>query len=185
MPCLQSTTNPHLLPNPGASADDPSWFAIQTRPRHEKKVSTELQGKGISVFLPLVSATRQWSDRRRLVEMPLFPQYVFVRIVQTSPTRISVLRTTGVTSFVGIRGIGLPIPGDQIERVKTVLAHGIPVSPHPFLNVGQRICVRGGALDGVKGILTAVNGDHTLVVSVDLIQKSLAIRLTGYAIEPA
>jgi transcription antitermination factor NusG len=163
----------------------PAWFAVQTRPRHEKKVSAELQEKGITAFLPLVSTTRQWSDRSRVVAMPLFSQYVFVRFTQTLQARVSVLRTNGVTSFVGVGGIGVPIPDDQIERVQTVITQGVPATPHPFLNLGKRIRIRGGALDGLQGILTAVNGDQTLVVSVELIQRSLAIRVTGYAIEPA
>ncbi len=117
--------------------------------------------------------------------MPLFPQYVFVRIAQTLQTRVAVLRTNGVTNFVGTRGIGVPIPDEQIERVQTVVARGIPVAPHSFLNVGKRIRIRGGSLDGLQGILTAVNGDQTLVVSVELIQRSIAIRIAGFSVEPA
>jgi transcription antitermination factor NusG len=182
---LPSITGEPSNANPGSELEAPAWFAVQTRPRHEKKVSAELREKGVSAFLPLVSSTRQWSDRSRVVEMPLFPQYVFVRIAQTLDTRVSVLRTNGVTSFVGTRGIGVPIPDEQMERVQTVVARGIPVTPHSFLNVGSRIRIRGGALDGLQGILIAVNGDQTLVVSVELIQRSIAIRIAGFSIEPA
>ncbi len=182
---LQSIAGELNSANPCRELEAPAWFAVQTRPRHEKKVSAELHEKGVSAFLPLVSRTRQWSDRSRVVEMPLFPQYVFVRIAQTLQTRVSVLRTNGVTNFVGTRGIGVPIPDEQIERVQTVVARGIPVTPHSFLNVGKRIRIRGGALDGLQGILTAVNGDQTLVVSVELIQRSIAIRIAGFSVEPA
>ena len=130
MSCLQSNTTQLLTPNPHTDPATVAWFAVQTRPRHEKKVSAELREKGVSAFLPLVSSTRQWSDRSRVVEMPLFPQYVFVRIAQTLDTRVSVLRTNGVTNFVGTRGIGVPIPDDQIERVQTVVTRGIPAAPH-------------------------------------------------------
>jgi transcription antitermination factor NusG len=181
---LQTTTHELVGANPVTDVEAPAWFAVQTRPRHEKKVSAELQEKGVSAFLPLVSSTRQWSDRRRVVETPLFPQYVFVRIAQTLQTRVSVLRTNGVTNFVGTRGLGVPIPDEQIERVQTVVTRGIPATPHAFLNVGKRIRIRGGALDGLQGILTAVNGDQTLVVSVELIQRSIAIRIAGFSIEP-
>ena len=181
---LLSTAHELSSPNPVTDIETPAWFAVQTRPRHEKKVSAELQEKGVSAFLPLVSSARQWSDRRRVVEMPLFPQYVFVRIAQTLQTRVSVLRTNGVTSFVGTRGLGVPIPDEQIERVQTIVTRGIPAAPHAFLNVGKRIRIRGGALDGLQGILTAVNGDQTLVVSVELIQRSIAIRIAGFSIEP-
>lgn len=182
---LQSIAGELHDANPVGELEAPAWFAVQTRPRHEKKVSAELHEKGISCFLPLVSSTRQWSDRSRVVEMPLFPQYVFVRIAQTLQTRVAVLRTNGVTNFVGTRGIGVPIPNEQIERVQTVVARGIPVAPHSFLNVGKRIRIRGGSLDGLQGILTAVHGDQTLVVSVELIQRSIAIRIAGFSVEPA
>jgi transcription antitermination factor NusG len=182
--CLQPITYELDAANPAREFEGPAWFAVQTRPRHEKKVTVELQEKGVGAFLPLVSTIRQWSDRSRVVEMPLFPQYVFVRIAQTLHTRVSVLRTNGVTNFVGTRGIGVAIPDDQIERVQTIVTRGIPATPHAFLNVGKRIRIRGGALDGLQGILTAVNGDQTLVVSVELIQRSIAIRLAGFSIEP-
>lgn len=184
MSCLQSISNSRYSADMRCQTEELFWFAVQTRPRHEKKVAAELHKKGINALLPLCSQKRQWSDREQVVQMPLFSQYVFVRIAQNLDTRISVLRTNGITNFVGTRGIGIPIPNEQIERIETVLAQGISVSPHLFINVGKRIRIRGGALDGLEGILTAVNGDQTLVVSVELIQRSLAIRLTGFAIEP-
>jgi transcription antitermination factor NusG len=162
-----------------------SWFAIHTWPRCEKKVAAELGEKDVCVFLPLLRETRQWSDRRRLVESPLFPQYVFVRISPDPAARIPVLRTTGVRGFVGKRGAGLPVPDSEIDTIRAVLAQGVPFKPHSFLNIGKRVRIRGGSLDGVVGILTAVSNDATLVVSVELIQRSLAIRITGFAVEPA
>lgn len=81
--------------------------------------------------------------------------------------------------------MGLPIPDDEIDAIRTVLARGIPFNAHGFLNVGKRIRIRGGSLDGVEGILTAINNDATLVVSIELIHRSLAIRITGFAVEPA
>jgi transcription antitermination factor NusG len=184
MSYLQATANEFIQGTAGLGANELSWFAVQTKPRHEKKAAAELQEKGISAFLPLCSEKRQWSDRQRVVELPLFPQYVFVRIEQNLETRVSVLRTNGITNFVGTRGIGIAIPDEQIEQVQTVIAQGIPVSPHLFMNIGKRIRIRGGAFDGLQGILTAVNGDQTLVVSVELIQRSLAIRISGFTIEP-
>jgi transcription antitermination factor NusG len=170
---------------PGVSAEaEFSWFAIQTWPRHEKKVATELREKGISVFLPMFSEKRQWSDRQRFVELPLFPQYAFVRISAKLEARVPVLRTAGVTGFVGKRGMGIPIPDCEVDGIRAVLAQRIPFHHHAFLNVGKRIRIRGGSLDGVEGILTAINSDATLVVSVELIQRSLAIRIAGFAVEP-
>jgi transcription antitermination factor NusG len=160
------------------------WFALQTWPQHEKKVAYQLQHKDIEVFLPLFSAQHQWSDRRRLVSTPLFPGYLFVRITQCVNVRVSVLRTAGVAGFVGVRGIGHPIPDDQIASVHTVLAAGVPVRPHPYLNVGQRVRIRGGSLDGLRGILLTKNDDLSLVVSVGTVQKALVIRVAGYGVEP-
>lgn len=161
-----------------------SWFAVQTRPRHEKKAATELTTKGITTFLPLHAAVHQWSDRRRVVHAPLFPGYVFVSIADAPNARIAVLRTNGVKSFVGVRGTGIPIPEQEIQAIQTILAQGVSVDPHPCLKIGQRVRICGGSLDGVEGILQEKKGDLSLVVSVELIQRSLAVRVTGYKIEP-
>ena len=167
----------------GLVSDQLSWFAIQTRPRYEKKVTAELQEKDIKVFLPLHSATHQWSDRRRVVDIPLFPGYVFVRIASFLNSRISVLRTNGVISFVGVRNTGIPIPDCEIEAVQAVLEGGFAFASYPYLRVGQRVCIRGGCLDGVSGVLEAVNGKQSLVISVNLIQRSIAMRIEGYKVE--
>jgi len=167
------------------ASEDKSWFAIQTRPRHEKSVTAGLQEKGIKVFLPLLSENHRWSDRCRVVDVPLFPSYVFVQTADTPATRILVLRTLGVVQFVGVRGAGIPIPDEQIESVRIVLEHGIRFTPFPYLNVGQRVRIRGGSLEGVQGILQGMNGDQSLIISVELIQRSLAIRVAGYQVEPA
>ena len=164
---------------------DKSWFAVQTRPRHEKRVAAGLQEKGIRTFLPLLSENHRWSDRFRLVDIPLFPGYVFIQTVDTPATRISVLRTLGVVRFVGVRGAGIPIPDNQIESVRIVLEHGIRFTHFPYLDVGQRVRIRGGSLEGVQGILLGMNCDQSLIISVELIQRSLAIRVAGYQVEPA
>jgi transcription antitermination factor NusG len=159
-----------------------SWFAIQTRPRYEKKVVAELQEKGVNVFLPLFSVKRQWSDRQRVVNPPLFPSYVFVRLAPTLSNRVPILRTNGVTGFVGARGVGTPIPDGEIEALRRVIMQQVAFEPYPFLKIGERVCIRGGSLDGIEGLLTAINGDQSLVVSIDLIQRSIAIRVTGYSV---
>jgi transcriptional antiterminator NusG len=180
LPINSSFSIPEVIPA------ELSWYAVQTRPRHEKKVTFELQNnKEITAFLPLCSSIRQWSDRRVALDMPLFPGYVFVRIPCDLRMRVAVLRTYGVAGFVGPRGIGVPIPDAQIEGVQAILTRGVPFSPYPFLDIGKRVRIRDGSLQGVEGILTAVNGDHSLVISVELIQRSLAIRITGYTVEPA
>ena len=168
------------VPIPG---QEPRWYAIRTRSRHEKVVATELAQRDIQVFLPLTTSTRQWSDRRTEVELPLFPGYAFVRVAYFSGERIRVLQANGVVGFVGQSPAGLFIPDEQIEGIKTVLDRKVAVANHPFLKIGQRIRVRGGALNGVEGILVAMNGSRSLVLSVEPIQRSLSVKLDGYDVE--
>ena len=168
----------------GVAAEE-AWFAIQTRPRHEKKVASDLEGKGVTVFLPLFTAVHQWSDRKRRVQVPLFTNYVFVRLAEQKNARAAVLRTNGVLSFVGIRGSGICIPDEQIEAIQVILREKVPFAPCPFVDVGQRVRIRGGSLDGISGILVKINDDRSLVISVDSIQRSLAIRIAGYNVSPA
>jgi transcription antitermination factor NusG len=162
-----------------------AWFALQTLSRHEKKVAAELQNKGVTPFVPLIASQRQWSDRKRNVELPVFPGYVFVHMPQTSSARGAILRTQGVTRFLGNRGAGVPIPEGEIENIRRLIDQGVPFEQHPYLQVGKRVRIRSGSLDGVEGILVAINGDHSMVVSVDLIQRSLAVKITGFWVEPA
>lgn len=173
-----------ILTHPVTSAGEHSWFAVQTKARHEKRVAAELEEKGLAAFLPLCSELHQWSDRKRQVDLPLFSTYVFVRIGGEQSSRIKVLQTNSVFRFVGVRGMGSPIPDEQIETLQTIIRKKLPFSQHPFLNVGQKVRVRGGSLDGICGVLSAINNDRSLIVSVDSIQRSLAIRMDGgYGIE--
>ncbi len=161
------------------------WFAIKTRSRHEKKVATELQQRGIETFLPVVSQVRNWSDRKKVVEFPLFSCYAFVNITPTPPTRLAVLSAHGVVGFVGPHGQATPIPASQIEDLRTVLMSEVPLWPRPFLKVGQRVRIRGGALNGLEGILVGAKGERQLVLSVDTIQRSVSMSIEGYDLEPA
>jgi transcriptional antiterminator NusG len=161
-----------------------NWYAVHTRARHERVVAQRLREQGINIFLPLVTEVHRWSDRRKSVELPLFGCYVFVKVLPTVEERLRVLRVDGVFKFVGARGVGTPITETQIDSVRTLIGQQIPWSAHPFLQIGQRVRVRGGALDGVEGILLSRNEDNTLVVSVDAIQRSLAVRIEGYDVEP-
>ncbi len=173
-----------LFSGTGVATADSSWFALQTRPRHEKKVNSELREKAVHSFLPLRRERRRWSDRYQWTEVPLFSQYLFVRVPISAESRAWVLQTTGVVQFVGAAGRGTPIPDEQIETLQAIVAHRIPMAPHEFLRVGERVRIRGGALEGIEGILSAVRNDRSLLVSVDLIQKSVAIRIEGFEVEP-
>lgn len=168
-----------------APLDDMKWYALQTRSRHEKMVTRQLEERGVEVFLPLMTETRRWSDRKKLVQFPLFPGYTFVRLIYAPDSRLQVLRVEGVVGFVGTHGQGSPIPQEQIESVQTILKSDVPFAAYPYLKIGQRVRIRGGSLEGTEGILVGKKSDGMLVISIDLIQRSLAIRLHGYDVEPA
>jgi transcription antitermination factor NusG len=178
---LEKASSPGLAPAP----DPGRWYAIHVRPRHEKKVVAQLQEKGITTYLPLLSEMHRWSDRRKLVEVPLFPCYAFISICDEAATRLSVLKVFGVLAFVGNQRQGTPIPDSEIEDLKTLLSSNIPFAQHPYLQIGKRVRVRGGALDGVEGILTERSGDRRLVLSVSTINRSLSVSVEGYHVELA
>ena len=163
---------------------EPEWYAVHTRSQHEKSVVSHLQAEGITSFLPLVTEVHRWSDRRKLVALPLFSCYAFVRISLVPELWYKVMKTSGVVGFVGARHEGTPIPENQIESLRKVVGSDAPYTMCPFLKVGQRVRIRGGALDGIEGILTARNGDRQLVISVEPIQRSLAVRIDDYKVEP-
>lgn len=161
------------------------WFAVQTWPRYEKKVARELTIKGIEVFLPLIPSRRQWSDRQQVVDLPLFSSYLFVRASGAIESRIPILRTSGVINLVGTRNTGTPVPESEIESVRLLLSRGVSFHNYPYLNVGQRVRIRGSSLDGVEGILVSKNDDFSLIVSINIIQRSVSVRVAGYRIEAA
>lgn len=181
---MSSGSAPGLGGLEDASAEAAQWYAIRTRSRHEKMVADQLERLGIEGFLPLVKRTHKWSDRMKEVELPLFAGYHFVRVVLTSGDRLRVLQTHGVAGFVGVNGYGTAIPDNQIQDIRTLLGSKVPFEEQPFLRIGQRVRVRGGALDGVEGILSAQNEDRSLVISLEPIQRSLSVRIQGYTVEP-
>jgi transcription antitermination factor NusG len=169
----------------GASAEvEPRWYAVHTRAQHEKSVTAHLQSQGITTYLPLVTEVHRWSDRKKTVQVPLFSCYVFVHIPLVPETWASVMRVNSVLRLVGTRSEGVPIPESQIESTRTLLASKLPYTVHPFLKIGQRVRVRGGSLDGIEGVFMARNGNHTLVISVEPVQRSLAVCIDGYSVEP-
>lgn len=172
------------FPAAGASNPEMAWYALRTRPRHEKRVHLELRGKSIESFLPLFAEKHAWSDRRQTVQVPLFPGYVFARMENDLENRVRVLRTTGVVAFVGYRGLGLAIPDEQIHAIWSILQARVSFGPYAFLSIGQRVRIVGGSLDGIEGIISEKKGEASLVISIELIQRSIAIRVEGFHVEP-
>jgi transcription antitermination factor NusG len=173
------------IPAPVAVIEPRNWYALLTQARHEKIVAHRLRERGLPAFLPLITEVRHWRHRKRKVELPLFSCYVFANLLPTNEDRLRALRTDGVFSLVGTRGSGTPIPDEQIEGVRRLVEADLPWGSHPFLKIGQRVRIRSGALDGVEGILVSRSGESTLIVSIDAIQRSLAVRIEGYEVEPA
>lgn len=174
-----ATVTGRVLPSLGTA----QWYAVYTRARHEKSVVAQLRWWNVCTFLPLVSALHRWSDRRQVVDVPLFPGYVFVQIVYEHDSRLSVLRAAGVVRFVGFNGMPVPIPDKQIENIQRVLESRIVCAPYPFYQVGQRLRICGGALDGIQGVLLEHKAGRSLVLSVELIQRSVVISIEGLAVE--
>jgi transcription antitermination factor NusG len=158
------------------------WYAVRTRPRHEKTVEAELRAHCIESFVPTIIETHYWSDRKKRVQVPVFPGYAFVNIPMTTPLRVAVLRSNGVLNFVGEQNSGTVIPNEEIECVRRLIATQVPFHPHPFLRAGQRVMIRGGSLDGTTGILSECG--RRLVVTVNAISQSLSIIVNGQDIRP-
>jgi transcription antitermination factor NusG len=160
-----------------------AWYAVLTRSRQEKIAASMLDYLAVANFLPLIAQERRWSDRRQMVNLPLFPGYLFVRIVSSSDVRLRVLKVPGVVDFVRNRNGPMPIPEKEIEGVHAVLSHGVSCSPHPFLKAGDRVRVVRGPLAGVEGTLVRSGSQSKLVISVEMIQRSVAVNVDSSDVE--
>lgn len=156
-------------------AEDTRWFAVWTRSRQEKVAASTLGRLGISYFLPLSSETRQWSDRKQNVELPLFPGYLFVRIPKLSEFQVRVLKVPGIVGFIGNRSGPQTIPEEEIESIRTVVNLGMSCGPCQPLHVGDRVRVVRGLLTGVEGNLVRFGSQSKLLISVGIIRQSIAV----------
>jgi transcription antitermination factor NusG len=160
----------------------PSWYAVYTRSRHEQVVKNQLDGKGIENFLPFCVKVSQWKDRKKQIHLPLFPGYLFVRIFLRH--RVEVLKTLGAVSIVGDGSSPLPIPELAIRSIQAFIERGLRYDPHPYLSIGNRVRIVEGPLSGLEGILVRMDNKDRLVLSVDLIQRSIAVEIDSWKIEP-
>jgi len=159
------------------------WFAVWTRSRQEKAAASMLETLGVPHFLPLKSEVRQWSDRKQTVTVPLFSGYLFVRMNAARGSGLQVLKTPGIVGFVGNNTGPLPIPDHQIENIRTVLDRQVECSVHPLLAEGQRVRVLRGALAGVQGKLVRNNCGSRLIISVEMINRSLVVSVSPWDVE--
>jgi len=151
------------------------WYAAYTRANHERRVAQQLAAKAVEHFLPTYSSVRRWRDRRVTLHLPLFPGYVFVRMDLGG--RLGVLQIPGVARLVGFGGMPTALPDEEIGALRTGFFCGIRAEPHPFLTAGRRVRVKNGPLAGLEGILTKRKKRTRLVVSVELIRRSMAIEM--------
>ena len=171
------------LTEPQPQALGSSWYAIYTRPRHEKRVAEQLTERHLESCLPLCGEVHRWKDRMKEVFLPLFPGYVFVRTGLDN--RQQILRLPGVVRFVGFGGTPVPIPESQVEALRHAMRSGIPFERHYYLQVGQYVKVCRGPLQGTAGILVRCKGAHRLVLSIDIIQRSIAVEVEVSEVMPA
>jgi len=158
------------------------WFAVRTAAGREKAVSAQLQNKGFEEFLPLYRSRRQWSDRTKELELPLFPGYLFCRFDFSN--RLPILITPGVKLVVAYGKFPAPVTDGEIESLRRAVASKAQAQPWPYLSVGQRVRIRGGSLAGVEGILLQVKNSWRMVLSVELLRRSVAVELDRTAIAP-
>ncbi len=151
------------------------WFALQVWTRKERLVSTHLEGQGYECFLPLYKSRRQWSDRAKELDQPLFPGYLFCRF--DFQNRRPLVITPGIIRVVGMGERPMPIEDREIEAIQLALASGLPSRPWPYLEVGERVRVNYGSLTGLEGFLTSFKGTHRVVLSVSLLQRSVAMEV--------
>lgn len=159
-----------------------NWYALCTCSRHERQVAAHLQRRDIEFLLPLYESVRRWKDRRVKLQLPLFPGYIFVHT--SLQHRIEVLSVPGAARFVTFSGRPAALSETDLLRLRNGLDQGIHVQPHPYLKVGRRVRVRSGPLAGTEGILLRKKDQFRLIVSIDLIMRSVAVEIDAADIEP-
>jgi transcription antitermination factor NusG len=158
------------------------WYAAYTKPCHEKRVAEHLQIRNIELFLPLYCSKRRWNNGCNVtLERPLFPGYVFVHIPANE--RVRVLELSGVLSIVGTSREPTPLPDEDIERLRSGL-HLVNVEPHPVLAIGEKVRICRGPLRGASGIVTRLKNGLRVVLTIDLIMKSVAVEVCADDVEP-
>ena len=151
----------------------PHWFAAYTCANHEKSVARQLEVRSIESFLPLYERVSRWKDRRVKVQLPLFSGYVFVRVMMQE--RLRVLQIPGLVRLVGFNGMPTPLNDDEIVAMRNGLERNVHAEPHPFLTAGRRVRIKSGPLADLEGILLRRKGGYRFVLSVQLIQRSIAV----------
>jgi len=161
-----------------------SWYAVYTKPRHERKVNAHLAREGIMTFLPEIVRWSRRRDREKRIYYPIFPGYLFINTDLNGGSRLKVIKTRGVVRILGNKGIPTAMPDNQIKAIQKIVDNREAVSPHPYLETGQIVRVISGPLDGVEGIFISEKGRGKLVISVDILHRSVSVEIEEANIEP-
>jgi transcription antitermination factor NusG len=154
------------------------WFAVWTRSRQERVAAAMLSTLGVEHYLPMTTETRQWSDRLKAIETPLFPGYLFVRMNLNRDSRLQVLKVAGVADFVGNHSGPLPVPDQQIEGVRAVINHHLEYSLSQQWVPGDLVRVIRGPLAGIEGVLLRSNTSTQLLISIEMIHRCIAVKVS-------
>lgn len=174
-----------LAENTLAFADLPDkkeWYAVYTKSRHEKVAEANLRARGIATFLPLREVVSRWKDRRKIVNVPLFPSYVFVSACP--PEIFKIMYTKGVLRVVGCNGTPVSVPGEQVEAIKMLTQSKLKYDPYPYLDKGREVMIKNGPLQGVVGKISEKRSKHTFVLSIDLIKRAVSVEINVLDLEP-
>ena len=159
------------------------WYAVHTKSNYEKKVASQLALRGVANFLPVWKEVHAWTDRQKIVEVPLFRGYVFARFGDSGRNRLRILQTPGVARIVGTCGGIEPIPDAEIAAIQQLLSSGLKCAPHPYLREGDSVRVNKGPLQGVQGLFLRQKGPSRLLISVSLISQSVAAEIEACDVE--
>jgi transcription antitermination factor NusG len=160
----------------------PNWYAAYTRANHERRVADQLAERGVENFLPQYESVRKWKDRKIRLQMPLFPGYVFVHL--SLQNRLRVLQVPGVACLVGFAGRPVAVSGEEFARIRGFLNKGFHTEPHPYLQAGRRVRVHSGPLEGMEGIVVRRKNGSRLVISLELIQRAIAVDVEAADVAP-
>jgi len=167
---------------PVAEFQKSHWYAAYTCARHEKCVARQLQARGVDFFLPLYRSQRRWKDRRKMIDLALFPGYVFVRM--PIENRFRILTLPGLVRLVSFHGKPAVLPEKEIEALRNGLTQQVYAEPHPYLQIGRKVRVENGPLAGLQGFLVRRKDKFRLVISLDLIQRSIAAEVDAADVQP-
>lgn len=159
------------------------WYVLRVKTNREKSIASLLRQKGYIDFLPLYTESRCWSDRLKEMQLPLFPGYVFCRF--DAQLRLPILTTPGVIHALGASGVPEPVNESEIAAIQLAVSSGRLMQPWPFLKIGQRVVVQHGPLRHVEGILSEIKGDRKLIISISLLQRSVAVQMERAEVRPA